>query len=74
MSGRTKALLGIFSAAAMGVWIKLQRRAPTETLEPQRSVSRPNSKRLYSIQIDDDTAAEIIKRVRPSLERARQSY
>jgi len=59
----------------MGVWIKLQRvgHAPTATLEAQRSVSRPNPHWLYSIQIDDDAAAEIIKRVRPSLERARQS-
>jgi hypothetical protein len=76
MSVRTKALLGILGAVAMGVWIKLQRvgRAPTATLEPQFSASRPDPQWLFSIQIDDDTAAEIIKRARPALERARQSY
>jgi hypothetical protein len=60
MSGRATTILGIVSAAAVSIWIGIRR---------TRRVHRG-----YSILIDDDTAAEIIKRARPALERARALY
>jgi len=47
------------------------RRAPSDVIEPKGSVSFRSSRR---IEIDDDVAADIIKRARPALERARELY
>jgi hypothetical protein len=68
-------MLGVFSAALLGVWIKLRstRRVPPDDLEPPGPADRRVPQWLYSVDIDDDTAAEIIKRARPALERARNS-
>ena len=76
MSGRATAILGISGAAALGIWIKVRRkrRASSGRLERHTSGYRGNLRRLSSIDIDDDTAAEIIKRARPELERARALY
>jgi hypothetical protein len=73
MSGKTRALLGIASAAALGIYFKSRRprRAPSGVREPKSSVSIRSPRR---IDIDDDAAADIIKRARPALERARELY
>ena len=73
MSGKATALLGIVGAAAVGIYFKWRRPrpAPSDVIEPKGSVSFRSSGR---IEIDDDAAADIIKRARPALERARESY
>ena len=73
MSGKVTAILGIAGAATLGIYWKFRhaRRRHTSTLEHERSVSAGNPGR---IDIDDDAAAEIIKRARPELERARLLY
>jgi len=76
MSGRATVILGIFSAVAMSIWIKIRRtrRVRRGRLEPHSPAYRWDPQWLYSFDIDDDTAAEIIKRARPALERARALY
>ena len=69
MSGKTTALLGIVSAVALGIYFKWRRH--TGVLEPKSSVSIRSPRR---IDIDDDAAADIIKRLRPALERGRELY
>jgi hypothetical protein len=73
MSGRTAAtLLGFVSAAALCIFIESQRVRKARTvimLEPKRSVRGPEQ-----VPIDDDAAAEIIRRANPELERARKLY
>jgi hypothetical protein len=66
MSGKAIALMGIVGAAALGIYFKWRspRREPSGRLEP-------NPRR---IDIDDDTAADIIRRARPALERACELY
>jgi hypothetical protein len=73
MSGRVTALLGVVGAAALGIYIKARwsRRGPSDVLGPGSSVPIPSAGR---VDIDDDAAAEIIKRARPELERARGLY
>jgi hypothetical protein len=73
MSGKVIALLGIVGAATLGIYFKWRRprRAPSDVLEPKSSVSSRSPRR---IEIDDDAAADIIKRARPALERARELY
>ena len=72
MSGKATAL-GIVGAAALGIYFKWRhlRRAPSDVLESQSSAPLRGSRR---IEIDDDAAADIIKRARPALERARELY
>jgi len=76
MSGRATVILGIFSAVAMSIWIKLRRtrRVRRGRLEPHSPAYRWDPQWLYSIDINDDTAAEIIKRAWPAFERARALY
>lgn len=64
MSGRTAAtLLGVLGAVALGLLIKW------------RSVHKDNSVHATGhVDIDDDLAAEIIKRAKPQFERARDLY
>lgn len=73
MSGRTAAtLLGFVSAAALGIFIESRRVRKARTgimLEPNNSL--PGTGR---INIDDDAAAEIIKRAKPEFDRARELY
>jgi hypothetical protein len=73
MSGRTAAtLLGVVGAAALGIFINMRRARKARTgimLEPKSSVRSPGH-----VDIDDDAAAEIIKRAKPELERARELY
>ena len=73
MSGKATALFGIIGAAALGIYFKSRRsaRVPSGGLEPKVSVFMP---RARSIEIDDDAAADIIKRARPALERAYDLY
>ena len=73
MSGKATALFGIIGAAALSIYFKWRRprQAPSGVLEPKSSVSIPSPRR---IEIDDDAAADIIKRARPALERAYQLY
>jgi len=73
MSGKATALLGILGGAALGFYIQKRRtrRAPVEIFDPKRSVCIGRARR---IEIDDDTAAEIIRRARPALERAVEVY
>ena len=73
MSGKATALLGIAGAAAVGIYFKWRRprRVSSDGIEPKGSVSFRSSRR---IEIDDDAAADIIKRARPALERARELY
>ena len=73
MSGRTAAtLLGFVGAAAIGIFVESRKARKARDgimLEPQSSVRGPGR-----ITIDDDAAAEIIKRAKPEFERARESY
>jgi hypothetical protein len=73
MSGKATALLGIVGAAALGIYFKWPRphRVPPDVLESKNSLS---IRSLRRIEIDDDAAADIIKRARPALERAREFY
>jgi len=68
MSGKATALLGIAGAAAVGIYFKWRwpRRTSSDAPQPKRGRQR--------IEIDDDAAADIIKRARPALERARELY
>jgi hypothetical protein len=68
MTGKATAVLGIVGAAAVGIYFKWgrPRRASSDVPEPKSSRRR--------IEIDDDAVADIIKRARPALERARESY
>jgi hypothetical protein len=68
MSGKATALLGIVGAAAVGIYFKWRRprRASSDVSKPKRGRQR--------IELDDDAAADIIKRARPALERARELY
>jgi hypothetical protein len=73
MSGRAAAtLLGFVGAAALGIFIESRRVGKARTgimLEPKSSVRGSEH-----INIDDDAAAEIIKRAKPEFERARELY
>ena len=73
MSGKATALLGIVGAAALGTYFKWRRprRAPSGVVGSKSSVSIRSPRH---IDIDDDAAADIIKRARPALERARELY
>ena len=64
MSGRAIALLGAVCVAALGIYIKSRRAggAASDLLHFGR------------IEIDDDAAADIIKRARPALDQARELY
>jgi hypothetical protein len=66
MSGKATALLGIIGAAAVGICFQLRR--------PRRVLSDVRGAESQRIEIDDDVAADIIKRARPALERARELY
>ena len=61
MSGKATALLGIVGAAALGTYFtwRRPRRAHSGVLGPKGSVSIRSTRR---IDIDDDAAADIIKR------------
>jgi hypothetical protein len=66
MSGRTAAtLLGVVGAAALGIFFESRRVRKARS----GSVRGPEH-----IDIDDDAAAEIIKRAKPEFERARELY
>jgi hypothetical protein len=72
MSGKVTTLLGIVGIAGLGVYFTSRgsRRLPSNVnSQPAMSTGGPRR-----IDIDDDAAAEIIKRARPALERARQLY
>jgi hypothetical protein len=64
MFGRVAALAGIIGMAAVGSWLSHRRQH-----RGQQWIMPPAS---GPVDIDDDTAADIIKRVRPELERVRQ--
>jgi hypothetical protein len=71
MSGRLTALFGVLGATALGVWLKSrQRRSATIPEESVPLSIAESAQGMLMIDIDDDTAAEIIKRNRPALERA----
>jgi hypothetical protein len=69
MSGKTTAIVGFSSAAAVTLLVKVwrDRRTNHTSLEPHDPEYR-------HFDIDDDTTAEIIKRARPALVRARALY
>lgn len=63
MRASVKALVGILSMAAVGVWIAARR---------QKDLPIAGHGGGFVPEMDDDAAAEIIRRARPSLERAYQ--
>jgi hypothetical protein len=73
MSGKTAAtLMGFVGAAALGIFIESRRARKARTgiqVEPKSSASSPEQ-----INIDDDAAAEIIRRAKSEFERARELY
>jgi hypothetical protein len=66
MTGKATALCGVIGAAAVGMYFQLRR--PRRVLLDVRKVESQR------IDIDDDAAADIIRRARPALERARELY
>jgi hypothetical protein len=64
------ALVATAAAAIVGVWLTSARRRRSEDSD-STFVSRPMEE-FHAPDIDDDTAAEIIRRARPSLEKARE--
>jgi hypothetical protein len=73
MTGRTVAtLMGLVGAAALGIFVESRKARKAQAgilIEPQSSSHGPEC-----INIEDDAAAEIIKRARPEFERARELY
>lgn len=73
MSGRTLGtLLGFVGAAAIGIFVESRKARKARTginLDPKHSVQGSGG-----VNIDDDAAAEIIKRAKPEFERARDLY
>jgi len=66
MSGRIAMIVGILGGAALVTWLNAgRRRSPA-------GANQSGALDVGSIDIDDDTSAEIIKRARPALERARE--
>jgi len=63
------ALLGVASAAALAMIVQSKKKGSDWIAA---SMGRTASG-LMSLQIDDDQAAEIIRRARPALERAREA-
>jgi hypothetical protein len=78
MPPRLTALLGVIGAASLGVWLRSRRRRKSPSYpECELDESLPltiagNSQGLLPFNIDDDRAAEIIRRARPALEKARE--
>jgi hypothetical protein len=70
MSGRMAALLGIVGAAAVSAWVQIKRRHHATSWVSSSVGQRSHG--LLIVDIDDDTAADIIKRAKPELERARE--
>ena len=72
MSGKLTTLLGIVGITGLGIYFTSRgsRRVPSK-VSPKPSMSSGGAR---SIDIDDDAVAEIIRRARPALERARQLY
>jgi hypothetical protein len=73
MTKRVIAAVGALSAAALGAWLssKRQHRLASRAIDLDSAPSIANdSQKVFSIEIDDDAAAEIISRARPALERA----
>ncbi len=73
MSGRLTAILGIAGAATLGIYLKFRhgQQKNSRIAARKSSLSAASASR---IDIDDDEAADIIKRARPALERARLLY
>ena len=77
MRSRVTAVQGLFGMAALGVWLtsskRKQQTAPAAEeavdLEPE---TPPSPLHAENVDIDDDSAAEIIRRAQPALERARK--
>jgi hypothetical protein len=57
-------IVGILGGAALVTWLNAGRR--------RSAANQSGVFDMGSIDIDDDTSAEIIKRARPALERARE--
>ena len=70
MSGRMAALLGIVGAAAVSAWVHIKRRHHATSWVSSSVGHRSHG--LLIVDIDDDTAADIIRRAKPELERARE--
>jgi hypothetical protein len=62
MLGKVTAVVGVVGMAALGSWLSNKRL--------RRGQARPFSNGL--LDIDDDTAADIIRRVKPELHRVRK--
>ena len=65
-----RTVLAVSSVAAIAVWVKHRSR-------PKRAEDVDQFADLYdngepTVDVDDDTAAEIIRKARPALERARE--
>ena len=70
MSPRTAALIAAAVTAALGVWFTNTRRRGSRTSD--FSLPSHAFEEFRAPDIDDDTAADIIRRARVSLEKARQ--
>jgi hypothetical protein len=74
MFKRLAALLGIVgAAAAVGAWLQNKKRRHSASIPDEwDSPATQDAHGLPMIDLDDDAAANIIKRARPALERARK--
>lgn len=77
MSRRVTAIFGVLGVAAFSVWLKKKRarltQSDTSQVDILDAVALPaatGGQGLMRVDIDDDEAAEIIKRAKPALERA----
>jgi hypothetical protein len=70
MHSRVTAALSLFGLAAVGLWLRnhLRKRPPTVREDLPVESTPPPAPDV----IDDDAAAEIIRRAQPALERARR--
>jgi hypothetical protein len=74
MSRSVKAILGIVGAvAALGTWVTARRRrgrVPAPELLAELPPASLEPGMTANIEIDDDDAADIIRKAKPALERA----
>lgn len=74
---RVALLGGVAAAAAVGRWMQMRQRRLGDDVgmfQAEPDGNMPYLNHWASVEVDDDEVAEIIRRARPALERARELY